>query len=161
MSFFKDEHASRNLARTVKGHKGILGAAVSCSDYGGTDFDPHTTCGDELHTLLDRVFQLAIEFELDLDFHVDENGNEESKGLLHISNAAIRNNYKGQIVCGHCCSLAAQTAENLQIILQAANRANITIVSLPLVNQWLQNRCEFGEKTPRRRGVPLLKEIAT
>ena len=161
LSFFKDEHASRNLARTVKGHKGILGAAVSCSDYGGTDFDPHTTCGDELHTLLDRVFQLAIEFELDLDFHVDENGNEESKGLLHISNAAMRNNYKGQIVCGHCCSLAAQTAENLQIILQAANRANITIVSLPLVNQWLQNRCEFGEKTPRRRGVPLLKEIAT
>ena len=37
LSFFKDEHASRNLARTVKGHKGILGAAVSCSDYGGTD----------------------------------------------------------------------------------------------------------------------------
>ena len=87
---FKDEHASRNLARTVKGHKGILGAAVSCSDYGGTDFDPHTTCGDELHTLLDRVFQLAIEFELDLDFHVDENGNEESKGFVYISNATIR-----------------------------------------------------------------------
>ena len=35
LSFFKDEHASRNLARTVKAHKGILGAAVSCSDYGG------------------------------------------------------------------------------------------------------------------------------
>ena len=160
LSFFKDEHASRNLARTVKAHKGILGAAVSCSDYGGTDLDPFTTCGDELHTLLDKVFQLAIEFELDLDFHVDENGNEESKGLLHISDAAIRNNYKGQIVCGHCCSLAAQTPENLEIMLQAAKRANITIVSLPLVNQWLQNRCEVGEKTPRRRGIPLLKEIA-
>ena len=40
LSFFKDEHASRNLARTVKAHKGILGAAVSCSDYGGTDLDP-------------------------------------------------------------------------------------------------------------------------
>jgi len=108
LSFFKDEHSSRNLARTVKAHKGILGAAVSCSDYGGTDLDPHTTCGDEIHALLDKVFQLAIEFELDLDFHVDENGNEESKGLLHISDAAIRNNYKGQIVCGHCCSLAAK-----------------------------------------------------
>ena len=108
------------------------------------------------------MFQLAIEFELDLDFHVDENGNEEfAKGLLHISDAAIRNNYKGQIVCGHCCSLAAQTAENLEIMLQAANRANITIVSLPMVNQWLQNRCELGEKTPRRRGIPLLKEITT
>jgi cytosine/adenosine deaminase-related metal-dependent hydrolase len=161
LSFFKDEHSSRNLARTVKAHKGILGAAVSCSDYGGTDLDPHTTCGDEIHALLDKVFQLAIEFELDLDFHVDENGNEESKGLLHISDAAIRNNYKGQIVCGHCCSLAAQTAENLEIMLQAAKRANITIVSLPMVNQWLQNRCELGEKTPRRRGIPLLKEITT
>jgi cytosine/adenosine deaminase-related metal-dependent hydrolase len=46
-------------------------------------------------------------------------------------------------------------------MLQAAKRANITIVSLPMVNQWLQNRCELGEKTPRRRGIPLLKEITT
>mgnify|MGYP002629844162 FL=1 len=160
LSFFRDREASRELARQVKECKGILGAAVSCSDYGGTDLDPHTTCGNDLHKLLDIIFQLAKEFELNLDFHVDENGNEESKGLMHIANAAIRNDYKGNIVCGHCCSLAVQTTENLELMLQTAKKASITIVSLPLVNQWLQNRCEVGEKTPRRRGVPLLKEIA-
>ena len=107
---------------------------MSCSDIGGTELDIHTTCGDDLHPLLDRIFELAKEEDLDLDFHVDENGNETSQGLLHIANAAIRNRFKGKIVCGHCCPLAVQSEENLQAILNAAKRANITIVSLPLVN---------------------------
>ena len=63
--------------------------------------------------LLDTIFKLANERGLDLDFHVDENGNEVSKGILHISEAAIRNNFKGKIVCGHCCSLPRSLRQNL------------------------------------------------
>lgn len=52
------------------------------------------------------------------DFHVDENGNEAAKGLLHISKKAVDFNYQGRVVCGHCwqalfcslCSLLRQFA---------------------------------------------------
>ena len=72
---------------------------MSCSDEGGTALDDVTTCGDEIHGLLDVVFTIANEFGLDLDFHVDENGNAKSRGLLHIAQAAMRNNFQGSIVC--------------------------------------------------------------
>ena len=89
LRFFRDEVAAAELADRVKANGGILGAAVSCTDRGGHADDIYTTCGEELPQLLDTIFRLANERGLDLDFHVDENGNEVSKGLLHISEAAI------------------------------------------------------------------------
>lgn len=49
-----------------------------------------------------RMFTLAKERDLDLDFHVDENGNEAAKGLLHVAQKAIQHGYEGRVVCGHC-----------------------------------------------------------
>ena len=36
----------------------------------------------------------------------------------------------------------------------------LAVVSLPAVNLWLQDRDAAGARTPRRRGVTLLKELA-
>jgi cytosine/adenosine deaminase-related metal-dependent hydrolase len=159
LRFFRDEDAAAELADTVKANGGILGAAVSCTDRGGHADDIYTTCGEELPALLDVIFRLANERGLDLDFHVDENGNEVSKGLLYIAEAATRNDFKGKIVCGHCCSLAAQAPAELARIIAAAHRSNICVVSLPIVNQWLQNRDVRGLCTPTKRGVTTLKEL--
>ena len=159
LRFFRDEKAGAALADQVKAHGGILGAAVSCTDRGGHPDDVYTTCGEEMPALLDTIFKLANERGLDLDFHVDENGNEVSKGILHISQAAIRNNFKGKIVCGHCCSLAAQSPAELVRIFKAAREAGVCVVSLPIVNEWLQNRDVRGLCTPTRRGVTTLKEL--
>ena len=49
-----------------------------------------------------RVFNLAKERDLDLDFHVDENGNEQAKGLLYIARKTLQHGYEGRVVCGHC-----------------------------------------------------------
>ena len=49
-----------------------------------------------------RVFTLAKERDLDLDFHVDENGNERAKGLLYIARKTIQHGYQCRVVCGHC-----------------------------------------------------------
>jgi len=160
LSFFRDENKARALAQMVKSYGGVLGAAVSCSDAGGTPTDHITTCGDDMPKLLDVVFSLAKEYALDLDFHCDENGNASSKGLLYISEAVIRNDFKGSVVFGHCCSLAAQSREEAKRIINAAREAGVTVVSLPAVNQWLQNRDPTGKLTPTSRGVTRVKELA-
>ncbi len=114
--------------------------------------------------LLDRLFELASTRGLDIDLHVDENGNAESQGLLAVAQAALRCNagagFAGRLVCGHCCALAAQPPPALAAALAAAAAAKLTVVSLPSVNLWLQDRDERGGRTPRRRGVTLLKELA-
>ena len=114
---------------------------------GGTALDVRTTGGADMSKLLDVIFSLAKEYNLDVDFHCDENGNESSKGLLHISEAVIRNSFKGSVVCGHCCSLAVQPNEQAKRIIDAAREAGVTVVSLPIVNQWLQNRDPTNERS--------------
>ena len=79
-----------------------MGAAVCCSDKGGFPEDDVTTCTRDRDVLLDRVFKLASERGLDLDFHVDENGNREAQGLRHIARKVVEHGFKGKVVCGHC-----------------------------------------------------------
>jgi cytosine/creatinine deaminase len=111
----------------------------------------------DLDAQLDTVFSLAKERGLNLDFHTDENGDPNSICLQKIAEAALRHEFSGQIVCGHCCSLAVQEPEVVAKTLDLVKQARIGIVSLPMCNLFLQDReCD---RTPRWRGVTLLKEL--
>ena len=59
----------------------------------------------------------------------------------------------------HCSSLAFQPPDELETTLALAREARVTVVSLPLVNQWTQDRAPGGGRTPRWRGVTLLHEL--
>ena len=106
---------------------------------------------------LDRLFKLAKSRQMDIDLHVDENGAAPSTTLAQIAQAVIRNDFTGRVVCGHCCSLSVQEDAVAQRTIQLVKDAGITIVSLPLVNQYLQGR--IPASTPRWRGIPLLREL--
>jgi len=160
LSFFRDEAAGQALADTVAKHGGALGAAVCCSEAGGRPEDDWTTCDADRDVLLDRLFRLAMERGLDLDFHVDENRNAAAKGLRYVAEKALQLKFRGRIVCGHCCSLAWQSAEEVAVTAELARRAGITVVSLPLVNEWTQDRDTAGRRTPTWRGVTALQELA-
>ena len=57
-----------------------------------------------------------------------------------------------------CSSLAFQPQEELKKTLDLASKAGVTVVSLPLVNQWTQDRSADGGRTPRWRGITLMHE---
>ncbi len=112
----------------------------------------------ELDAQLDTIFFLARERDLNLDFHVDENGDPNSICLQKVAAAALRHEFTGKIVCGHCCSLAVQTPEVVTKTLDLVKQAGIAIVSLPMCNLYLQDRTP--NRTPRWRGVTILQELA-
>jgi cytosine deaminase len=111
----------------------------------------------DLPAQLDITFKLAQERGLNLDFHVDENGDPDSTCLAAIASKALKEQFSGQIVCGHCCSLAVQSPEIGQQTLNLVKNAGISIVSLPMCNLYLQDR--QGEKTPFWRGTTKVKEM--
>ena len=111
----------------------------------------------DLESQLDTVFTLAQERNLDLDFHVDENGNPDSICLQKVAEAAIRHNFTASITCGHCCSLAVQSAEVVDKTIALVKQANIGVVSLPMCNLYLQDR--RVDKTPYWRGVTRVHEL--
>ena len=110
-----------------------------------------------LESQLDTVFTLAKERNLDLDFHADENGDPNSICLQKIALAAIRHQFTGKILCGHCCSLAVQSEEVVRETLELVKQARIGIVSLPMCNLFLQDR--QAVKTPYWRGVTRVREL--
>ncbi|PSB30067.1 cytosine deaminase [Stenomitos frigidus] len=107
---------------------------------------------------IDRAFTLAKARHLNLDFHADETDDPNSTTLRIIAETAMRHQFQGQVVCGHCCSLAVQEPEAAQTTIALVKQAGIGIVSLPMCNLYLQDR-QTG-RTPRWRGVTLLHELA-
>ena len=135
--------AGEKLADRIAQIGGILGGVA----YINPDLDKQ----------LDRVFALAKERNLNLDFHTDENDDPDSVTLREVAKTAIGHEFSGQIICGHCCSLAVQPPDLVAETLALVKEANIGVVSLPMCNLYLQDR--QSQRTPRWRGVTLLHEL--
>lgn len=113
---------------------------------------------ETLERALARLFALAAIHGLDIDLHVDESLDPAADSLLAVAEATIRHRWQGRVTCGHCCSLSAMQPERRQAILDRCAEAGVALVSLPLVNSWLQDRRPAA--TPLRRGVAPLHEAA-
>lgn len=138
-----------------EGHVRDVVAAVKA--HGDSLFGCVTYMIPELDAALDIVFRTAIENGFDLDFHVDETNDPAARSLEHIADAAIRHRFAGEILAGHCCSLALQEPEIEARIIAKVLEAGIAVVSLPMCNMYLQDRAPG--RTPRWRGVTALHEL--
>ena len=107
--------------------------------------------------LIRRLFDLAVDRDLDIDFHADETGDPAAHTLRLIAHETIRRNWQGRVTCGHCCSLAVQDPAFAAETIAAVADAAITVVSLPMVNLYLQGR--RPPQTPIWRGITLLHEL--
>lgn len=122
---------------------GILGAA--------------TFMVPDLSEKLGVLFALAERKGWELDFHVDETADPAARSLKLIAEMAIERRFAGRILVGHCCSLARQDDEERRRTIDAVARADLSVVSLPMCNMFLQDR-EPG-RTPRWRGVTAVHEL--
>ncbi|HEY9617988.1 MAG TPA: cytosine deaminase [Microcoleaceae cyanobacterium] len=111
----------------------------------------------DVEAQIERVFTLAKDRNLNLDFHTDETNQPDSITLRLVAEATLRHRYQGRVVCGHACSLAVQSLEEAEATIAVVKQAGIGVVSLPLCNLYLQDR-QIG-RTPRWRGVTLLHEL--
>ena len=135
------EPFATELADLVAQSNGVLGVM--------TDASP------TLDSDLPRVFRLAHERGLDLDFHADESLNPESRSLDLIAELAL--DFPGKVHAGHCCSLSVQADESAAATLEKLKAAGVSVSSQPMCNLYLQDR--QPQRTPRLRGVTLLHEM--
>ncbi|MSO76479.1 MAG: cytosine deaminase [Alphaproteobacteria bacterium] len=138
------------LARLVARSDGVLGGITRLAK-------PDATPAD-MDAALDHLFTIAKHFGLDIDLHVDETGDPAANALAQVAAASLRHGFSGKVTCGHCCSLSVQSDAVARRTIALCREAGLTVVSLPMVNQFLQGRIDGG--TPRWRGVTLLRELA-
>lgn len=139
----RDDDWLVELARRMAAVGGVLGAV--------------SYMVEDLPRLLERMFELAGEYGLDIDFHADETNDPGSRSLGLIAEAALRHRFQGRVLVGHCCALAHYSESEAKRTLDRVARAGVAVVSLPLCNLYLQDRRPGA--TPHWRGVTRLHEL--
>lgn len=105
---------------------------------------------------LARIFRLAAEHGLRLDFHVDEGLEPEAQGFDEIVRLTAAHDMGGLVLCGHACSLSIRPDDEVARLLNDAARAGVALCVLPTTNLWLQDGARG--RTPRLRGLAPLQE---
>lgn len=143
LDLFADADVGERVARVVKRTGGVLGAFVYRND-------------GIVHKL-GRVFDLAQEHGLALDFHVDEGLDADATGLRTIAQLTIARGLQGSVACGHACSLSVQDDAAANDTLALCAQAGIHLIALPSTNLYLQGA---WDRTPVQRGITRLREAA-
>lgn len=106
---------------------------------------------------LERVFRLAVQHGLRLDFHVDEGLEPEANAFDHIVALTALHGMGGRVLCGHACSLSIRPADQVARVMDAAARAGVALTVNPTTNLYLQDM-QPG-RTPRLRGLAPMQEL--
>ncbi|MDN6883172.1 amidohydrolase family protein [Variovorax sp. CAN2819] len=143
LDLFAEMAVGERVAREVKRARGVLGAFVYRND-------------GIVHKL-GRVFDLAQQHGLALDFHVDEGLDIEATGLRSIAQLVRARDFRQGVVCGHACSLSVQEDAVAAETLALCAGAGIHLVALPTTNLYLQGA---WDRTPVSRGITRIREAA-
>ena len=104
---------------------------------------------------IDAVFDLAEQFDLPIDLHIDETEDPNMLSLEYLADETIRRGFQGRVTAGHCCSLAFVDEETAVRIIDKVAAAQINVITLPSCNLVLMGR----NHTPKPRGATRVKEL--
>ncbi|MFD4820618.1 amidohydrolase family protein [Peribacillus butanolivorans] len=105
---------------------------------------------------LERIFDIAVSVNTDIDLHVDESDDPQVSTLPDICKLTDEAKYNGRVIAAHCTSLSAMEKGKAYEILQRVKESKVNIVTLPGANLYLQGRNDQGII---RRGLTRVKEM--
>jgi cytosine deaminase len=134
---------------TDKGNDEILRKAIEESA-GNVGLIPHNeiTREDGVKSIK-FAFELAREYNKDVEGHIDETDDPNSRFLEVLAKETINNSWEGRVTAGHVTAMHSWDPAYRFRILPTVSRAGITVVPNPLINAVLQGRLEGY---PKRRG---------
>ena len=105
---------------------------------------------------IETAFQIAEEFNADIDMHIDETDDPDSRTLELLADATLRHGYQRHVTASHCCALSAYPDDYAQYVIERVALAQINVITNPLVNLYLQGRMDHQ---PVRRGITRVKQL--
>ncbi|QRG06354.1 amidohydrolase family protein [Xanthobacter dioxanivorans] len=114
--------------------------AVGAAPY--TDTDPHGQ--------IDRVFEMARAFDVDIDMHLDFGSDTTSLDLEYVCTLAERFGWGGRVAIGHVTKLAYVPPARMDELARRMAGAGVALTVLPSTDLFLMGRDRDHAKT---RGV--------
>jgi cytosine/creatinine deaminase len=121
---------------------------------GGMPFNEASLVDSRRH--IEIVFDIAKDFNADIDMHVDETDDPSARTLEVLAELTIANGWHGRVTAGHTCALASYPREYADHVIARLKEANINMIANPATNLMLQGRLD---EYPKRRGVTQVKEL--
>lgn len=106
---------------------------------------------------LARIFDLAEQFDVDVDLHLDFDLDPSWWHLDEVCRQTERRNYGGRVAIGHATKLSALPPERMQAATAQLARAGVAVTVLPATDLYLMGR-EATHNAPR--GLTLAHKLA-
>lgn len=112
----------------------IIGAAPY------TDSDPHGQ--------IDRIFELAEKYDVDIDMHLDFSTDPTNLDCLYVCDKAKETGWSGRVTIGHVTKLSALPPDQLKKVAGRLAESGVALTVMPATDLFLMGR-EVTENIPR------------
>src|SRR6185436_10341234 len=106
------------------------GSVVGAAPY--TDSNPHGQ--------IDRIFEIAREFDIDIDMHLDFAPTADNLDLLYVCEQTEKFNYGGRVAIGHVTKLSGAPPELFDRCARRMADAGVALTVLPSTDLYLMGR---------------------
>lgn len=89
---------------------------------------------------IEMIFDLAEEFNVNADFHLDFDLNPNDSSIPKISEETLKRNYQGRVSIGHVTKLTAMSKEQRHEMEILLKKADIALTVLPATDIFLNGR---------------------
>ena len=100
---------------------------------------------------IDRVFEIAREFDIDIDMHLDFGPDPQTLNMDYVCDLTERYGYGGRVAIGHVTKLSAVPPERFREQAQRLATAGVAVTVLPATDLYLMGR---QQEHSVMRGVP-------
>ncbi len=130
------------------------GMRMGCDVVGGIAHNERTAEDSRRH--IDLLFDLAEEFDADIDCHIDETDSPESRCVEYLAARTIERGWHGRVTASHVCALASYGHVHARKVIDLLAEGRVHVVTNPPVNLHLQGRYD---RYPKRRGLTRVTEL--
>ncbi|TBU72221.1 amidohydrolase family protein [Phytopseudomonas daroniae] len=103
-----------------------------------------------------RLFELAVEFDRDLDLHLDFDLNPEGMTIGEVIRCTHQHGWGGRVAIGHVTKLSALPRDTLLAVAESLAEAGVQVTCLPSTDLFLTGREHFHNKP---RGLAPLQHL--
>ena len=89
---------------------------------------------------MDRVFEMAREFDIDVDMHLDFGPSADDLDLLYVCELTDKHKYGGRVAIGHVTKLSAAPPEQFERAARRMADAGVALTVLPSTDLYLMGR---------------------
>ncbi|MSO73809.1 MAG: amidohydrolase [Alphaproteobacteria bacterium] len=102
------------------------------------------------HGQIDRVFEMAREFDVDIDMHLDFGDSADELDLDYVCRQTDHYRYGGRVTIGHVTKLSVASLERFDMAARRMANAGVALTVLPSTDLFLMHR---NDNPAVRRGV--------